>query len=70
MMRTTLIERMRAPGTASRGGEGAQAMAETALLYALVIFGGTALVNWAPDTLNALNDYMMGIHYVVGTPLG
>lgn len=50
--------------------ESGQAMAETALLYALVMFGGAALLNWAPDTLNALNDYMMGIHYVVGTPLG
>lgn len=55
---------------AAERGQSGQAMAETALLYALVMFGGVALIDWAPNMLNALNDYMMGIHYVVGTPLG
>lgn len=51
-------------------GRSGQAATEYALIVALLIVGGVVLTRWLPDMLEAMNIYMMGIYYIVGTPLG
>ncbi len=53
-----------------RREQAGQSTAEYALLSFALVAGGASLLNFAPDSLKALDVYLMGIYYMVGLPLG
>ncbi len=53
------------------GGRRAQAMSEYVLLLSALFFaGGYAIMNWAPDALNAYQIYLDGFYLAIGYPIG
>ncbi len=50
--------------------EDGQSMTEFALLAAMALLAGGTLLKFTPDALDGLHIYLMGIYYIVGTPLG
>lgn len=52
------------------GRDSGQAATEYALIVGLMLFATPVLLNWAPDMFEAMNIYIYGFYYIVGTPLG